>query len=56
MIKFTVEQAKKVVAGAPVGSVYWLEAQRVLREGPRLAIETECPSYRDVNDDDGEGT
>jgi len=59
-IDFTVSQARKIVATCPPGSVYYSEAQRVLREHgtparPVPGIDSPGLGYVVANDDDGDG-
>ena len=60
-MKLTLDQAMRMVEVCPKGSYYYLEALRVVSEHGlerrvKLAIDSHEPIYRDINDDDGEGT
>lgn len=69
-INFTIDQARKVVASLSPGSVYYSEAQRVLRENGNQGLAAVAPvnvtapvpgidvpglTYQETNDDDGDG-
>ena len=57
-INLTVSQARRIISVVPAGSVYWFEAQRVLRESeapsrPVPGIDWPGLTYQETNDDDG---
>ena len=63
-IPFSIEQARKVVDTVPLGSFYYQEAVRCLRDQglepkppkpPSLGIDQGGLGYRSLNDDDGDG-